>query len=166
MEKLRRAESFLLAAESAILVAILIFMIVMSFVQVMLRQFFGGGTLWGDTLLRHLVLWLGFLGAALASAEEKHFAFEALSERLPPRVHGAAAFLSRLGAAVVALLLARASWAFLLDEKAAGNELFTLGPMAVAGWPFAIILPAGFLLVALHALLRMFGPAPGAGKSP
>lgn len=156
MEKARKAESFLLGLQSAVLVAVLLFLVAMSFLQVALRQFFGGGILWCDTLLRHLVLWVGFLGAARAAAEEKHFAFEALTEHLPARLHGPAAAAARLTAIAVALLLARASWSFMLEERASGAALFTAGELAVPGWPFAAILPVGFFLVALHTGLRFW----------
>ena len=56
MEKLRKAESVLLGLENALLAAILLFLVGGSFLQVLMRQFFGGGILWGDTLLRHLVM--------------------------------------------------------------------------------------------------------------
>ena len=138
------------------LVAVLLFLVAMSFLQVVLRQFFGGGILWCDTLLRHLVLWVGFLGAARAAAEEKHFAFEAVTEHLPARLHGAAAGLARLTATAVALLLAKASWLFMLEERGAGLPLFTAGNLAVPGWPFAAIVPIGFLLVAVHAGMRLW----------
>jgi len=140
-------------------VAVLLFLVAMSFLQVVLRQFFGGGILWCDTLLRHLVLWVGFLGAARAAAEEKHFAFEAVTEHLPARLHGVAAGLARLTAVAVALLLAKAAWVFMLEERSAVDPLFTAGNLAVPGWPFAAILPVGFLLVAVHT-----GLPPCAGK--
>jgi len=160
VERLRKAESVLLGLESAVLAATLAFLVAMSFIQVLLRQFFGGGILWCDTLLRHLVLWVGFLGAARAAAEDKHFAFDFSSARLPGRWRAAAALMARLCAVVVALLLARASWAFMRDEKTAANALFTAGRLAVPGWPFAAILPVGFGLVALHAALRALTPPP------
>ena len=53
----------------------------------------------------------------------------------------------------VALLLAKASWAFVLEER---TPLFTAGSLAVPGWPFALILPIGFLLVAVHSGLRLW----------
>jgi TRAP-type C4-dicarboxylate transport system permease small subunit len=156
VERLRKAESALLGLQSAVLVAVLLFLVGMSFLQVALRQFFGGGILWCDTLLRHLVLWVGFLGAARAAAEEKHFAFEALTEHLPARLRGPAAAAARLTAITVALFLAKASWSFMLEERAAGTALFAVGRTAVPGWPFAAILPIGFLLAALHTALRFW----------
>lgn len=167
MEKARKAESLLLSLESVVLVAVLLFLVGMSFLQVILRQFFGGGILWCDTLLRHLVLWVGFLGAARAAAEEKHFAFEAVTEHLPARLHGAAAALARLTAVTVALLLAKASWVFVLEERTAGTPLFTTGSLSVPGWPIALILPVGFLLVALHTAARLWtAKIPEEGRTP
>jgi TRAP-type C4-dicarboxylate transport system permease small subunit len=155
VERLRKAESVLLGLESLLLVAVLLFLVAMSFLQVVLRQFFGGGILWCDTLLRHLVLWVGFLGAARAAAEEKHFAFEAVTEHMPARLRATAAALARLAATAIALLLAKASWGFMLEERGASESIFTAGGFAVPGWPFAAIVPIGFLLVAVHTGLRL-----------
>jgi len=167
VERLKKAESVLLGLESLLLVVILLSLVAMSFLQVVLRQFFGGGILWCDTLLRHLVLWVAFLGAARAAAEEKHFAFEAMTEHLPVRLHGAAAAVARLTATAVALLLAKASWVFMIEERGAGEPLFTAGRLEVPGWPFAAIVPIGFLLVAVHTGLRLWvGKVPEENQRP
>ncbi len=160
MEKLKKAEALLLGLESALLALILTSLVVLSFGQVFLRQFFSAGLLWGDTLGRHLVLWVGFLGAAIAAAEEKHFAFETLASHLPSRLRKAAAVLTRLVAVTVALLLAKAAWDFMLDEKTAALALFRVGEFAAPRWIFASIVPLGFFLVALHTALRGILPAP------
>ena len=154
MGKLEKAEAALLRAENALLVAVLLFLVAMSFVQVLLRLLAGGGLLWADTVNRHLVLWVGFLGASAASASEKQFAFEAITDRLPQAWRAAAAGLARLSAVVIALLLAKASWSFMLDERATGQVLVSIGRLPVPGWPFAAILPAAFALVAAHTGLR------------
>ena len=44
-------------------------MILMAFGQVVLRNVFHTGIEWGDVFLRHMVLWLGFLGATIATGE-------------------------------------------------------------------------------------------------
>lgn len=166
MRRIREAEALLLRLEGGLLVAILSFMVVMSFAQVALRQLFGTGLLWADTLLRHLVLWVGFLGASLAAAQGKHFAWEPPEptppggERSPggPPLPSSGSALRRLAAqlcaALVAALLVKASWRFLLEERAAGAVLFHVGPAAAPAWIFAAIIPAGFALVGLHLLLR------------
>lgn len=154
MEKLRKAEALLLRAEGAAVVALLSIMILLSAAQVVLRQVWGIGLLWGDTFLRHLVLWVGFLGAAAATADEKHFAFEALSGRFPAGVHKILAALAHVCAALVSFLLAKAAWSFVLEEKASRSVLFAIGRFDAPAWVLASILPLGFLLVAIHSLLR------------
>lgn len=166
MRRIREAEALLLRLEGGLLVAILSFMVVMSFAQVVLRQLFGTGLLWADTLLRHLVLWVGFLGASLAAAQGKHFAWEPpepapaggakppAGTTLPCSGSALRRLAAQLCAALVAALLVKASWRFLLEERAAGAVLFHAGPVAAPAWIFAAIIPAGFALVGLHLLLR------------
>lgn len=127
-------------------------MIALSFSQVLLRQFWGMGILWGDTLARHLVLWVGFLGASLASAQGKHFAWEG------PSCKGAGASILRwtapLTTLIISLLLTKAAWIFFLEEKASGSILFRAGSLEIAAWVFAAAIPAGFLLISIHTALR------------
>ncbi|MCK7524997.1 MAG: TRAP transporter small permease [Ignavibacteriales bacterium] len=66
-------------------------MVLLAFAQVILRNVFGTGLVWGDTIVRHMVLWAGFVGGALASYEGRHISIDALTKFFPPRVkHGAA----------------------------------------------------------------------------
>ncbi|MFA6316941.1 MAG: TRAP transporter small permease [Elusimicrobiota bacterium] len=150
---LRRVEAALAAVEKASLVAFLSVMVLLSFYQVVLRQFFGTGLLWGDTLSRHLVLWAGFFGAALAAAEGKHFAWETAAASLPARLQSPVKALAALCCAAIAALLARASWLFFLDDKAGGNILFTAAGVSVPSWAYSIVYPGGFALLALHSLI-------------
>ncbi len=128
-------------------------MIGLSFLQVLLRQFLGTGLLWADTLSRHLVLWVGFLGAALAAAEGKHFAWEAVTHR-----EGSTGAVLRLASSLAAIaitaILALASWDFFVAERAQGSALFTAGALTVPSWPFSAIIPIGFGLVLFHMALR------------
>lgn len=151
--KLRKAERALALAESALLVIVLSAMIALAFLQVALRQFFHSGILWGDTLARHLVLWVGFLGAALAASDDKHFAWEAASQT-GGKAGAAMKLAANLAAAAVSFMLASAAWQFFLDEKASGTVLLTIGALAVKTWLMALAIPAGFALVALHSLAR------------
>jgi len=66
MNILKQIDLFLEKIEGHLIVLILSLMILLSFGQILLRNFFDMGIIWGDTLLRQWVLWLGFLGASLA----------------------------------------------------------------------------------------------------
>ena len=69
---LKNIDSWISKFETVILVVVLSTMVILAFLQVVLRNLFSEGILWGDTFLRHLVLWVGFLGASLATREKKH----------------------------------------------------------------------------------------------
>lgn len=153
MERLRRAESLLIKAESAVLVALLGFMTTLAFVQVARRQLFGTGALWADTLLRYLVLWVGFLGAALAAADDKHFAWEAAAQA-GGKKGTAMKVAAHTAAVVISGFLLKASWRFFLDEKASAKVLFEIGHWNFPAWLFALAIPVGFALVMFHMALR------------
>jgi TRAP-type C4-dicarboxylate transport system permease small subunit len=152
-ERLRRAEAALAGAESALLVALLGLMVVMAFASVVLRRF-GLGILWGETFLKQLVLITGFLGASLAAAGEKHFAWEAAHMGAPKALQPWLRMLANVSAAVVCGLLMKAGWHFTLEEKAASAVLMTVGSTQVPAWLFTAGIPAGFLLIMLHALFK------------
>ena len=165
MGLLRTAERRLAAFEQGLLAGLLLVMVALSFSQVVLRGF-SAGLLWADTFLRHLVLWVGFLGAALAAADDKQFAMDAafrlMSRPVKVAVHAGLHLLT----AGVCALMARASWTFFLQERAAAPVLFSVGGFHLPTWWFETILPAGFALLCLHYLLKtaLAGDHPDAGE--
>lgn len=152
-EKLRRAEASLARVEGAALVALLAVMVTLAFAQVVLRRF-GNGLLWGETLLKHLVLWTGFLGAALAACAEKHFSWEAAHFGTPPAWKAPLRLFSSATTATVCALLLRAAWRYTADERAAGATLTAIGGVAIPSWVAALGIPGGFALVAAHFLFK------------
>ena len=154
MNWVKKVETALIKVETAILVFLLSLMVVMSFTQVILRQFFSIGILWGDTFLRHIVLWVGFLGAALATADNKHFAWDTIVDLLEKKTRSKVMLLAHAAAAAITTALIHASWMFFLDEKSSGSILFSIGERAVPSWIFFAIVPIGFALVLIHTLLK------------
>ena len=82
MKIIAAIEQYLAKLEGAVIITMLSVMVVLAFVQVLLLNIFSFGFLWGDPFLRYLVLWVGFLGAVLATKEEKHFGVELLNRFL------------------------------------------------------------------------------------
>lgn len=152
-DQLRRAEARLAAVEGALLVALLAVMVTLAFAQVVLRHF-GLGLLWGETVLKHLVLWTGFLGAALAAAHEKHFAWEAAHVGAPEHWKPWLRLTANLGGAAITALLLRASWTYFTDDRANPSEIMTVGGIVVQSWVAAAGIPAGFALVLAHMLFK------------
>lgn len=155
---IRSLERGLLAAERAVLTALLVALVVLSFVQVVLRGGFSAGLLWADIFLRHLVLLIGFLGAGVAVAEGKMFSFDAASHVLRGGLKRAAGLLAHLFAAGASAALAAAAWRFYLEEYRSKSVLFTALGLEVPQWVFAAAVPFGFALLALHHLLQAACP--------
>lgn len=163
MTLLRTVDRGLVRVEGWLLVLFLGLMVVFSFAQVVLRNVFGTGFLWADPLVRHMVLWVGFLGAAIATHEERHISVDALTKFLPPRWKAAATIAGQLFLAAVCLFLIRASWEFLMEEKASGGEIFT----GLPNYAGLSIIPAGYLLIAVHAVIRVAATWPALlGRAP
>ena len=160
MTILRTLDRVLVKAEVILLVLFLSVMILLSFSQVILRNFFGTGILWADPLVRHLLIWAGFLGAAIATHEEKHISIDALSKFFSPRWKAISQIVTSLFAVIVCYYLADAALTFLYDERDSGSD-FVLG---FKTWQAIIIIPAGYWLMGIHFivkiienLLRLFG---------
>src|SRR3989304_9672211 len=96
MKILLRLDTVLTRLEGTLLVVFLSIMLVLSFVQVVLRNAFSESLLWGDILLRHLVLWIGFFGAALATSQDRHINIDALTRFLTAKLKNAAKIVTNL----------------------------------------------------------------------
>jgi C4-dicarboxylate transporter, DctQ subunit len=150
MKTLKTVDSILNKIEGAVLIVLLLVMLFMAFGQVMLRNISSGGFVWGDIVLRHLVLWIGFLGAALATSGERHINIDILTRYLPERLKGAVAAISNVFAAAVCFLLFRASLTFIQFEIANYNTVFA----EIPSWYAQIIIPLGYGLLTFHFIVR------------
>lgn len=164
MKLLSRLSAVLLGVERTALVLLFSLMIVLAFAQVVLRNALSVGLVWGDPVLRNAVLWLGFIGASLATQQDKHIRIDLLGRYLKPRAAAVVGIVTDLFALAVCLLLADASRTFVLNEIEFQDTLVTIGGFEVPTWWSQVILPAGFLLIALRiairSVLRLGGQAP------
>ncbi|HXG38967.1 MAG TPA: TRAP transporter small permease [Bacteroidota bacterium] len=151
MKILQRLDALLNKAEGALLILLLVVMLALAFLQVILRNFFSSGLLWADIVLRHLVLWVGFLGAALATSQERHISIDAFTRFLSPRLKHAMRVVTNLFAAVVCYYLMTASITFIQSEVEAGTTVLA----DIPGWYAEIIIPIGFGLLMVHFAVRV-----------
>jgi TRAP-type C4-dicarboxylate transport system permease small subunit len=135
---------------TVLLVCSFILMFGFAVVQVLLREIIHATISWADLAARHLVIWVGFFGAFLASRSERHFHVGFLSRFLGPRVRLWSNLVSDLFAGLVCGFLVVAGWTFVtvgLDPKA----ILFLGIRQAAA---ALIVPVGFGLIALQYVIR------------
>ncbi len=149
MKILRALSNVLVRIETILLVVFLSVMVVFAFGQVVLRNVFGTSLLWIDPLVRQTVLWAGFIGAALATGEDRHISIDAFTKFLSPETKSVVKVVTGVAAAVVTCFLALAAWGFLREEITSGDELF----LGIPSWAYLVIIPAGYGLIALHFLI-------------
>jgi TRAP-type C4-dicarboxylate transport system permease small subunit len=118
--------------------------------QIFLRNVMGTGIVWGDVLIRILVLWLGMAGAMAATREHKHISIDLLTRFLAPGLRRAAAIMTTFFAAVVSGVAGYVSLRFVLSEYAAGDLAFGKVPY----WLCEAILPLGFAVIALRYAIQ------------
>jgi len=159
MKSWDRLDGIVSRVEKALMVAFLSLMILTAFAQIVLRNFWGVGLAWSEPLVRYLVLWVGFIGAALATREGRHITLEVLARRTPGRGSRVPEALSQLCSSMVCALLAYAAMKFIHDEAQIGSRTFLDLPV----WIPELIIPITFAMMALRFLLRTIralrGPA-------
>jgi len=143
---LKACDRLLARSETVVLVVFLGSMVVLAFLQVVLRNFFNTGLIWADTLVRHLLLWAGFFGGAIAAFEGRHISIDALTKYLPQRWKHVAGAVTNLFGCIVCYYLAQAALTFVTAEAESGGE-FLFG---LPGYVGMVIIPVGYALLALH----------------
>ena len=149
MRKLKQWNEALGRVEKFLIVVMLSVMILLAFLQIVLRNAFSTGISWGDPLVRYLVLWVGFIGASLATKEEKHITIEVFSRWFSANSAFCLKLLSQLISAVICGLLTVAGWTFVQNEAQMGEVAMLKIPI----WIPQMIIPITFALMTLRFLL-------------
>jgi C4-dicarboxylate transporter, DctQ subunit len=150
MDRWERADEVIDRIEQILLVILLSSMILIAFLQIVLRNVLSTGLSWGEPLVRNLVLWIGFIGAALATREGKHINIDVLSRWMPPLGKDFIEFLTQLFSFFICGLLTFAAWKFIRNEAQMGTIAF----LGIPAWIPEIILPLAFGLMGLRFGLR------------
>ncbi len=137
--------------EKVLVIILLSLMVIVGFAQVILRNFLETGLMWADPLLRYTVLWIAFIGASLATREDKHINIDVLTRLLNPRLKKLASIITNLFALSICLILFKTSIDFVKMEMEFQSEVF----LGVKNWMVEMIIPIGFCLVSLRFLFRV-----------
>ena len=143
---LERTQIFLHKLEDGILVGLLAFIIGIAVTQIFLRNLFDSGIIWGDVLVRILVLWIGLIGAMVASRGGNHICIDAVSRYMSERVRGAASCVSELFTALVCAIMAYYSLQFVRMEFEDGGKAVAQIP----AWACETVIPVAFAVIAFR----------------
>ena len=135
--------------EDALLVLLLGAMIVLAGTQIVLRNLFDGAIVWADPLLRVAVLWVGMIGAMVATRNDRQISIDAVSRFLPDLWKARMRVVTDLFTAVVSAVVAWSAYRLMVDDRAAGGLAIAKVPV----WVCESILPVAFAVIALRYLL-------------
>ncbi len=153
-----RSLRVLAAIEDGLLVGFLLILIIMAGSQIIMRNLLGMGFVDMDTLSRLMVLWLGMLGAVVASRNKRHISVDLLTPRLPKKIRLFVEMVMELFAAVVCALITYYSFIFIQIESEYGTFIVS----GVPSWAALLIIPAAFALITFHYLINALATAHGA----
>ena len=149
---LERSQMIIYRVEDSILVGLLLSMIIMVVLQIVLRNFFGAGIVWSEVLVRVLVLWVGLMGAMVASRQGNHINIDIMDRFLSGRAKIVVKFIVELFTALICLVVAYYSLLFVQMEFADGGESFAKVP----AWLCEAIIPFAFMVISLRYFLLSF----------
>lgn len=143
-DKIARIEEILLATFLGAMVLIVL-------IQIFLRNFFHSGIAGGDSIVRHLVLWLAFLGAGLAARNGAHVRIDVASRIVPKKWERVVKITVDIFSIVVCSILVFASYKFVsVEYEGQGVIPFLNTPV----WLIQIIIPLGYLIITLRFASR------------
>ena len=135
--------------EDALLVLILAAMVILAAIQIILRNVFDGAILWAGPMLRVGVLWVGMIGAMVATRSDNQISIDAVSRFLPKLWKARVRVLTDLFTAIVAAVVAWSAFRLVLDDRAAGVTAVAFVPL----WVCEAILPVAFGVIAIRYFL-------------
>lgn len=139
--------------EDAAVSFLLCVMVLLVLVQIGLRDVFSTGIAGGSEMVRHMVLWIAFIGAGLAAREGKHIRIDVVYRLLPDGMKRFAEFLTSLFTTAMCGILLYASIVFIQVDYATGTSIL-FHRVHVPVWMLEVVIPAGYCAVMLRFALR------------
>jgi TRAP-type C4-dicarboxylate transport system permease small subunit len=137
------------SVEDVLLVLLLSAMIVLAGWQIVARNLFDTALVWGDPLLRVLVLWVGFLGAVAAARDDRQINVDVVSRFVGEPWRSRIRILTDLFTAALSGFLAWHAVRFVRDAHSYEETAFATVPL----WLTASVLPLAFGLLSVRYLL-------------
>lgn len=132
--------------ENAVISLVLAGLVVLPLLEALLRRTLHTGISNSASIVQHLTLVVGMLGAAIAARENRLLSLSRLADLLKGRWAKLAAAFSASTAVAVTVLLAVAGMDFVLAERPSGQMLAYGIPI----WVVQLVIPGGFGLIALR----------------
>jgi TRAP-type C4-dicarboxylate transport system permease small subunit len=150
MSFLRKISDIIERVESFLIFLLVAAMVLLSFLQIILRNFFALSIFWIDDFTRHAVLWVGFLAASVVTIHARHINIDLLSRAFKGKSKRVLNIIKNLFSAFVSAILLYASLKFISYEKSGGEVSLTL---KVPVWYLELIFPFSFSLITFRFII-------------
>lgn len=149
---MRRLLATLHRLEDMLIVVVVLLMVALAVIQIVLRNFAGTSLVWVGPFLQNAVLWIGLLGAMIASRRDEHIRIDLASSLLPERYLPWLTGVVDLFTAAICVLVAWHSIGFVIEERHYGLPGFG----GLPSWLLQAVIPFGFTVMGLRYLV-LFG---------
>ena len=143
--------AFINTLEIWLIATLVLALVLLSGLQIVLRLL-DHGLVWLDPLLRVLVIWVALLGAVAAAGLDKHINLDIVGRLLKGKALRAARIVAFGFAALMSLVMLRASLGLIAVDRESATMLMDQVPT----WWAELILPVAFGLLALRFAIRAF----------
>ena len=161
MKCLKWIDKILMKFEGWLIIAFLSGMVILTFIQVVLRGLYTHAHLawantlmgqldWSEPFVRLLVLWLTFLGASLLTGENKHIKIDLLSTLIPSKWLPVRELILSLVCILISAIMLKVCIGYIKMEMTFGEKMF----LDLPSWIGQLILPTGFAVILFRFLLR------------
>jgi TRAP-type C4-dicarboxylate transport system permease small subunit len=133
--------------EDTLISIMLCSMILLVLVQIGLRNFYSSGITGGAEMVRHLVLWVAFLGAGIAAREGKNIRIDIAQRFFHAGGRDFTEVITSLFTTAVCAILFYASIQFVRADYSLGTRIAFFN---LPVWIFEVIIPVGYCAVMLR----------------
>jgi len=145
---------FINKVEDWFLIVSLAVMVVLAVAQIFYRNIFGEGVVWIDPLLRVLVLWVAIAGAVVATRTDNHIRIDFFTRYVSKKY---IKYLQRSVYAFCIFVCGFIAWHAVRFVQM-DYEFNTIAFANVPAWITELIIPVGFIMIALRYLLLFISP--------
>lgn len=121
---------------------------------------FPNGLIWSQPFALVLTLWVGFLGASMATKDNRHLKVEAVQKALPENLRRISGLISGFLTAGFCLLLAWLAWRYVGYQREDWLDSDEMGALYdgidIAKWQGSLILPVAYVLMAVRFVANGF----------
>ena len=149
MNFLRKINYRLYKFQQIFVVVLFLTLLIIAFLQVVLRLFFRGGIESADSIIRYLVLWVGFLGASLATYKNRHINIDVASQFFKKLNKKLVSLIVNIVSLSISILFLIAAINFIVNEFN-NDAKITFIPV----WVLELVLPLSFLFIVISFLQK------------